>query len=91
MDRLRYFLYLCFIGGFLFSCSSDEVEPEIGQGRIYGCVIDASTNEPVAGVLITLYPGGDTSYLAPMGHMNLRIFLLAVIYYRFLKRITILM
>lgn len=60
MDRLRYFLYLCFISGFLFSCSTDDIEPEIGQGRIYGCVIDASTNEPVAGVLITLYPGGDT-------------------------------
>lgn len=59
MNKIRKIIYLV-ATVIACSCSSDEIGMETGQGRIYGYVIDASTNEPVQGAAITLYPGGET-------------------------------
>lgn len=60
MNRLKYFFALVFLCIVWVSCSSEEVEEVVAQGCIYGSVVDASTNEPVQGVSVTLYPGGET-------------------------------
>lgn len=60
MRIFRYFIISLVVLSF-HACSSDEEESVVvGNGRIFGNIIDATTHEPVQGASVTIYPGGST-------------------------------
>ncbi len=58
---------------FFASCSDDgDVAMPVGDGIVYGTIVDGQTNEPLQGASVTLYPGGRTVVTGGAGQYEFR-------------------
>lgn len=77
MDKNKFsaivFGAILFFVSFSVSCSkSEKYETVLGNGIVYGRVVDGNTGEPVQGCSVTLYPGGRSVVTGTNGQYEFR-------------------